>query len=170
MNSEVTIRKAVENDAEQIIQHTKKVLKENPDVFATTLEEYNMSVKEEKKWIKLVKKQGLLIVAEVNGTIIGMLDFELSPRKKFCHQGSFGMSIQEAFTNKGIGGLLIKTLLAWAEKDNRVEKVSLEVFSNNRRAIHVYKKYGFTEEGIRKKHVKSGPGEYLDVILMSRFV
>lgn len=170
MNAKVTIRKAVEEDAEQIIQHTKKVLKENPDVFATTLEEYNISVKEEKELIKLVNERGLLIVAEVKGSIIGMLHFQLSPRKRFCHQGSFGMSIQEAFTNQGIGGSLIETLLAWAEKDNRVEKVSLEVFSNNRRAIHVYKKVGFTEEGIRKKQVKLGPGEYLDVIVMSRFV
>ncbi len=80
------------------------------------------------------------------------------------------MSIQEAYTNQGIGGSLIETLLEWDEKDNRVEKVSLEVFSNNRRAIHVYNKYGFTEEGIRKKQVKLGPGEYLDVIVMSRFI
>ncbi|MGA8943939.1 MAG: hypothetical protein WB502_14690 [Thermoactinomyces sp.] len=57
-----------------------------------TLEEYNMSVEEEKKWIRLVNKQGLLIVAEVNGTIIGMLHFQLSPRKRFSHMGSFGIS------------------------------------------------------------------------------
>ncbi len=83
MNTKVTIRKAVEEDAEQIIQHTKKVFKENPDVFATTLEEYNISVKKEKEWIKLVNEQGLLIVAEVNGTIIGMLHIQLSRVKDF---------------------------------------------------------------------------------------
>lgn len=164
------IRKAVENDAEQIIQHTKKVLEENPDVMGNTLEEFNITIEEEKDWILSHNKHGLLLVAEVNGMIIGLLNFQLSPRKRFSHQGIFGMSIQEEFTNRGIGRALIKNLFAWAKKDSRVEKISLEVFSNNKRAIHLYTKMGFTEEGRRKKQIKLGPNDYVDDILMSKFL
>lgn len=170
MEDTLIIRTAIESDAEQIIIHTKKVLEENPNVIGTTLEEFDITIDEEKDWIEFHNNQGLLLVAEVNKTIIGILSFRLSPRKRFRHQGMFGMSIQEQFTNKGIGRALIKKLLKWAKEDTRVEKISLEVFSNNKRAIHLYTKLGFTEEGRRKRQVKLGPNEYIDDILMSKFV
>lgn len=170
MKDFLIIRRATENDAEQIILHTKKVLEENSNVMGTTIGEFDLTIDEEKAWITFHFTQGLLLVAEVNETIIGMLSFRLSPRKRFNHQGMFGMSIQEQFTNKGIGSSLIKTMLKWALDDARVEKISLEVFSNNERAIHLYKKLGFTEEGRRKRQVKLGSNEYLDDILMSKFV
>lgn len=170
MGNNFNIRRAIENDAEQIIKHTKIVLTENPHVMGTTLEEFTTTIEEEKEWINSHQKQGLLLVAEVDENIIGILNFCLSPRKKFRHQGLFGMSIQEAFTNKGIGGSLIKKLLEWAKDDNRVEKISLEVFSNNERAIHLYKKFGFTEEGRRIKQAKLGSNEYVDDILLSKFI
>lgn len=47
----------------------------------------------------------------------------------------------------------METLLEWAGKDHRVEKISLEVSSINRRAAHVYNKYGITGEGIRKSRL-----------------
>lgn len=170
MDQNVIIRKAIESDAEQIINHTKMVLEENSNFFATSLEEFQTTVDEEKDWIKFQDEQGLLLVAEVNKTIIGILSFRLSPRKKFCHQGLFGMSIQESFTNRGIGSSLITRLLEWAKEDNRVEKISLEVFFNNERAIHLYTKLGFTEEGRRVKQAKIGPNEYVDDIWMSKFI
>lgn len=170
MSCNVIIRKAIESDADQMIKHTKVVLTENPDVMGTTIEEFNTTSEEEKDWINAHHKQGILLVAEVDGEIIGMLNFRLSPRKKFCHQGIFGMSIQEKFSNKGIGSSLIEKLLEWAKDDPRVEKISLEVFSNNVRAIHLYKKFGFREEGRRLKQAKLGSNEYVDDILLSKFI
>ncbi|WP_026695393.1 GNAT family N-acetyltransferase [Peribacillus kribbensis] len=164
------IRKAIESDAEQILEHIKKVLRENSSFMATSLEEFTTTIDQQKEWINAQSTLGLLLVAEVNGIIIGMLNFRLSPRKKFSHQGMFGMSIQERFTSQGIGGALINELLNWAKEDKRVEKISLEVFSNNERAIHLYTKMGFREEGRRIKQAKLSPGEYVDDILMSIFV
>ena len=79
--------------------------------------------------------------------------------KGIFHQGLFGKSIQETFANKGIGTCLIKKLLEWARKQEHIEKISLEVFSNNERAIHLYTKLGFKKEGRRHTHVKFGPNE-----------
>lgn len=170
MEHNIIIRKANESDAEQIIQHTKKVLEESSHFLGTSLEEFNPTIEEEKSWLNSHNLQGLILVAEINKTIFGMLNFRLSTSKKFSHKGSFGMSIQEAYTNKGIGSALIKELIKWAKDDGRVEKISLEVFSNNERAIHLYKKLGFTEEGRLNKNAKLGPNEYVDDILMSIFI
>jgi RimJ/RimL family protein N-acetyltransferase len=167
MDPNVTIRKATNNDAEQLIQHTKIVLQESSQFLGTSPEEYNPTIEEELAWIS---SRELILVAEVNGSIIGVLDFRLSKSKKFKHKGMFGMSIQESHTNKGIGGALINELLQWAKEAGSIEKISLEVFSNNERAIHLYTKLGFTIEGRLAKNAKLGPDHYVDDIIMSMFI
>jgi RimJ/RimL family protein N-acetyltransferase len=170
MAQNIIIRKATETDAEQIILHMKKVLVESAQFFATSVEEFNPTIEEEKAWIQAQEENGLVLVAEVNQTIIGLLSFRLSTTKKFRHKGVFGMSIQESHTNQGIGRMFIKKLLEWAKEDGRVEKITLEVFSNNERAIHLYKKLGFKEEGRLVRNAKIGPNEYVDDIVMSQFI
>ncbi|WP_270181238.1 GNAT family N-acetyltransferase [Alkalihalobacillus sp. CinArs1] len=169
MKNLVTIRKAHKSDAVQLIEHTKKVLSENAHFLSSTLEEFSTTVEEEEEWINAHDSNGLVLVAEVNSEIVGMLNFRRSTRKKFCHQGMFGMSVQEQFSDNGIGSSLLTELLDWA-KENEVEKVSLEVFSNNPRAFHLYSKFGFTVEGRRVRQGKLGPNEYVDDILMGKFL
>jgi RimJ/RimL family protein N-acetyltransferase len=170
LNPNIIIRKADVSDAEQIIAHTKKVLMESSHFLGTSVEEFQPTLEEEKDWIQHHQQHGLLLVAEVEKTIIGMLNFRLSTSKKFCHQGMFGMSIQEAYTNQKIGRELLQQLIDWARQDPRVEKISLEVFSNNERAIHLYTQLGFIVEGRRVKNAKIAPGIYVDDIMMSMFV
>jgi RimJ/RimL family protein N-acetyltransferase len=170
MESKIIIRKGVAGDARQIIQHTKTVLQENPFVMGTAIEEFSVSVEEEREWINSHDEKGLLLVAEAEGQIIGLLNFKRSSHKKFSQNGTFSMSIQEKYTNNGIGSLLLNGLLKWAKKDHKVEKIYLEVFANNDRAIHLYQKLGFLEEGRKKNHVKQGTAEYVDEIIMSQFV
>jgi hypothetical protein len=62
MKDILIIRRAIESDAEQIIQHTKKVLEENPNVMGTTSVEFNITIDEEKDWINSHNKHGLLLV------------------------------------------------------------------------------------------------------------
>jgi RimJ/RimL family protein N-acetyltransferase len=61
-------------------------------------------------------------------------------------------------------------LLNWAEANPVIEKICLEVFATNENAIRLYKKFGFVEQGLGSKDVKRGPGQYVDVLSMCRFV
>jgi len=63
----------------------------------------------------------------------------------------------------------MNAFIEWAEASS-VEKVCLSVFATNARAIALYQKFGFVEEGRRPNEVKLGPGEYVDDVLMYRFV
>lgn len=88
-----------------------------------------------------------LMVADFNGKIVGWILFHSQSRKRFAHVGSFGMMIAKDYRENGIWQLLIQSLLNWAEKHPVIEKVCLGVFSTNHRAIALYKKMGFSEEG-----------------------
>ncbi len=70
----------------------------------------------------------------------------------------------------GIGKELIEALLDWAEANPLIEKVSLGVFSTNHRAISLYKRLGFIEEGRKIKEFKMSENEYVDDIIMYKLV
>ena len=63
---------------------------------------------------------------------------------------------------------MMNYMIEWAKK-NGYEKVSLAVFSTNKRAINLYKKFGFEIEGAKKREIKINE-EYMDEILMALFL
>ena len=78
--------------------------------------------------------------------------------------------LQKDNRNMGIGKLLINEILSWAAQHPVIEKVSLRTFSTNSRAIELYRKLGFVEEGRKVKELKFGDDEYVDDVLMYKFV
>lgn len=166
----VLIRRGTPKDAGQLIDHLTKVLKES-NFMLTTPTEFSPTIEEQVKWIVEHQKEGnLLLVAEVNGTIVGSLDFEQSRRERLSHLGYFSISIQEEYCNQGIGRQMISELLEFAKDHPVIEKVCLEVFSHNERAITLYQKLGFKEEGRKVKFVKFSDDDYKDEVEMYQFV
>ncbi len=53
--------------------------------------------------------------------------------------------VTESERSRGVGRLLIEAVKTWAE-ERRLDYVELNVLSNNRRAIALYEREGFTEE------------------------
>lgn len=165
------IRKANLEDASRILQIQKEVVEEG--IFLTTSSaEFDKTIEQQRDWMEkiLANNKETMLVAETSKGIVGWIVFFSQNRIRLSHTGSFGMMIDKDFRDKGIGKLLIKGLLDWAESNPLIEKVSLGVFSTNDRAIALYKKMGFTEEGRKIKEFKMDNGEYVDDILMYKFV
>lgn len=80
------------------------------------------------------------------------------------------MSVNRAWRDRGVGRALLLILIAWAEQHPALEKLCLQVFATNTRAIALYTSLGFREEGRQVRGVKMEAGEYRDVLLMGRFV
>ena len=64
----------------------------------------------------------------------------------------------------------MERLMEWAVANPIIEKVTLAVFSTNTRAQALYSKFGFQEEGRCPRDMKLPTGEYIDSVLMYRFV
>lgn len=82
---------------------------------------------------------------------------------------SFGITIGEKeYQNIGIGKDSIILLFNYAFEYLNIRKICLEVAAYNTKAINLYKKIGFIEEGILKEHLYLN-NKYHDIILMRLF-
>jgi RimJ/RimL family protein N-acetyltransferase len=163
MIENLTIRNAEARDAEEILLLAKQVMTESP-FFPRTSDEFNFTIAQEEDYIK---NAALFLVAENDGKIIGSTTLDRSNLSKLNHTVTFGITILKAYFGQGVGSLLMKKVIEWVEA-NKIEKIDLEVFEDNTPAILLYKKFGFVEEGRKRKAIKTNNG-YKDNILMARF-
>ncbi|MGD2197412.1 N-acetyltransferase family protein [Lysinibacillus fusiformis] len=170
-NIQVSLRKGNINDAEVVLELQKEVLSES-EFMITIIEEYEETSEQLRNWIEkiLENEREMLIVAESKGKIVGLIVFRSKSTKRLSHTGSFTAMVKKEYRNHGIGKLLIKELLNWAEHNPLIEKVSLGVLSTNLRAIELYKSMGFVEEGRKIKEVKFSDDLYVDDVLMYKLV
>ena len=105
-------------------------------------------------------------VAEENGKVIGLgiLMNHGNLRKK--HVGVITLMVNSDNQNKGVGSILMDKLINLSESLNII-RLELCVFRDNYKAINLYKKFGFKEEGIKVKSALKN-GEYADEIMMAR--
>lgn len=81
--------------------------------------------------------------------------------------GELGIVIGEKqFWNQGYGTEVMQLLLKHGFETLNLNRVALEVFDNNPRAIRSYEKAGFVLEG-RKRQSMFKDGAYVDVLIMS---
>jgi RimJ/RimL family protein N-acetyltransferase len=167
----VTIRTGVESDAVALLH-----------ILATNLAdgegqlwekgEFAPTEEQERAWIRgMVENPGeLLLVAEKDGEIIGNIDCHRGTRRRLSHTAVFGMSLMPIWRGQGLGEILLKGVIEWAKANPLLEKLELHVLSSNARAMALYSKLGFKEEGRLIKAVKYSDGRYDDDVCMGLFV
>ncbi len=107
-----------------------------------------------------------LFVAETGGQVVGVAGLHVG-RGKQRHVGAIGMLVDEAWQGRGVGGLLLATLLDLADGALGLTRVELEVVADNDRAVRLYTRHGFEPEG-RKRGAIRRSGGLADLLLMAR--
>ena len=117
----------------------------------------------ERKLDLLDKREEFDLVAEVDGKAIALA--ELQRKKGYSsHVGGIAIGIHRQYRNIGIGTRLMKSLISQAKTMN-LKILTLEVYSTNKRAIHVYEKLGFKETGRIPKGLFRNE-KYIDQVIM----
>jgi RimJ/RimL family protein N-acetyltransferase len=104
------------------------------------------------------------IVAVEGNRVIGHLNVSREESPATRHVASLGMCVAADRRGQGIGTALLQACIRWAEEIG-VEKLALSVYPDNDRAIALYRKFGFEEEGRLSGHSKKSVG-YRDEIVM----
>lgn len=109
-----------------------------------------------------------VVVAEANGRVIGMAGLHRG-RGKQRHAAELGIMVHDDWHGRGVGTALLAHLLAVADGEWRLGRVSLEVMADNPGAIRLYERFGFEIEGRKREAVRrredAGP---VDMLTMGR--
>jgi ribosomal protein S18 acetylase RimI-like enzyme len=97
--------------------------------------------------------------------VVGWCDISSVHRQVAEHVGSLGIGVLEEYRGIGIGEALMLAALQRA-KDKGLTRVQLTVRENNIRAIELYKKLAFVEEGLHKNAIRID-GQYENYISMA---
>ena len=110
-----------------------------------------------------------MFVAKKNGEIVGNASFNGLTRARMKHRGEFAVSVIRSEWGHGIGSMLLEAVIDFAKTKAHAEIISLEVRSDNVRAIKLYEKFGFKKIGQFKGFFKID-GEYVDFDLMNLYL
>ena len=151
-DKKIKIREARKEDAEALIKYVNIIAGES-DFLTFGAGEFDISIEDEEKILEnsLEKDNKLFIIAEYKGEIIGNLNFSGGSRQRTAHTGEFGISVLEEYWGNKIGEELMGYLINWSKETKIVRKINLRVRTDNERAISLYRKLGFIEEGILKR-------------------
>lgn len=163
---ELIIRKAVKDDASNMIEYINTIAGES--AFLTFGPgEFEITIEKEESIIESLNAgdNSIMLVAIVDNKIVGNLLFCGGKRSRTRHTGEFGVSVLKEYWGNGIGRELISYLIAWAKESNVVTKINLRARSDNKRAIELYKELGFKEDGIITRDFYID-GKYYDSLMM----
>ncbi len=124
------------------------------------------SLEQTRDFLKRVVDDALpQVMAVVEEEVVGFCDILPNPAKGFTHVGRLGMGVRFEWRRQGIGRRMLDACLSLARKAG-IEKVELEVFSDNVGAIRLYDSFGFSQEGLKVRGRKL-ENQYQDVKLMA---
>jgi RimJ/RimL family protein N-acetyltransferase len=166
----VLIREARGEDATNLLEYVNTISVES-EYLTFGQGEFVMTVEQEIQFLEHCAKQAnaIYLIAEIDSKIIGTATFAGGSRPRLKHVGEFGVSVLRAYWGNGIGTALVQNILDWSKQTGIIRKVDLKVRADNMSAIHVYKKLGFTTEGIQSRSLCID-GIFYDSILMGYII
>lgn len=124
------------------------------------------------EFIKNLSPNSHLLVAEVdeNNTkkVVGIIGLTVSHSPRARHSGSIGILVHKDYQGMGIGRALFNEIIDLADNWLMLVRLELGVFTDNQRALNLYKSLGFNIEGT-KKYAVIRNGKYVDEYIMGRY-
>lgn len=142
----VIVRNALASDAEAILAFCQQIGSET-DNLSYGEEGVSVSVADEGNLLSEIQKSKTshFLVAEEAGEIVGTCNCSAFRKKRLAHRAEIGIAVKKAYWNQGI-----LTRLIAAAQQSGLKVLSLEVRSDNDRAIHLYDSLGFQKIGTFK--------------------
>ena len=162
----LTIRRAQPADAAGFA-----MLMSDPAVFSGLLQ---LPYPTEARWRQRLEEQtapgklDLHLVALRGEELVGSAGLHpVGPSLRRRHASSLGISVATQAQGQGVGAALMAALLDYADNWGQVLRVELTVYADNERAIRLYQRFGFEQEGRMRAYALRN-GSYVDTLAMAR--
>jgi putative acetyltransferase len=163
----ITIRRAVPGDAAAYARFMG-----HPDVYAGLMQ---VPFTDEEIWrVRLAEystpgKLDLPLTAELDGDVVGSAGLHpCGTALRRRHAMTLGISVAPEAQGRGVGSALMAAMCDYADNWMGTLRMELNVYTDNERAIALYRKFGFEIEGTLKGYAMKN-GRYADVYAMARF-
>ena len=163
----VRLRSAVPGDARRYLAFLNRCLTES-EYLIQTADELRTGGGEQRAILRRVaaSPRDMLLLAQEGGAILGALDAVVDRRRRLSHVVTLGLMVDPDRRGSGVGSALLERFLTWARDETDLEKAELHVHAENDRALELYARFGFLDEGRRRKAIKYHDGRYMDDVLM----
>lgn len=168
-NLSYTIREAKVEDAAILVKAEKEIAK-IPGFLVSHPSELIQELFEASIIECNIDHQGKYLVAEKDNQIIAHGFLAPFERKALAHIVALTLVVHVGHQEQGIGKAILGDLIVWAKNSSKIDKIQINVRDGNDRAIGLYKKLGFKEEGRLLKRIKISDDYYLDDIVMGLWV
>ena len=92
----------------------------------------------------------------------------VSARMRRRHVAGLGICVARERQKQGVGSEMMRRLLDWSDNWAGYLRIELNVYTDNERAIALYRRFGFELEGTHRAHALRD-GVYVDTHAMARF-
>ena len=160
---EVIIRSAEPGDAQAI-----SALLGTVGTFEGTLQLPDVPVASRFEGLQKYDPLGCKLVAGAGDEVVGWAALQASPASlRRAHVRLLGIALLPAWQGRGVGRKLMERVLDWADNWGGVLRIELFVHTDNPRAIELYRRLGFVEEGRHRAYALKD-GKYIDSLSMAR--
>ncbi|WP_395686307.1 GNAT family N-acetyltransferase [Caenimonas koreensis] len=104
-------------------------------------------------------------VAKDGDVVVGWCDIMPGWHHTLQHCGSLGMGLLPAYRGQGLGARMLDQCIEQAMRAG-ITRVELEVRADNHAARRLYGRFGFEEEGTKRRGMRVN-GEYFDTVAMA---
>ncbi len=168
-NGEVlAVQPAVAQDAAELLAYLEQVTAET-DMLAAGPGEMGLTLADEEGFIAAMAAQphSVLLCGRVQGEVVAVASLAGGGRPRTAHTAELGISVKKALWGQGVGSAMMQALCDYADACPGLLHLHLAMRVDNKPAFRLYRRFGFSACGIRRKFLHIH-GEFYDELLMER--
>ena len=165
----VSVRLATERDVPALIQLINRLAREASLLFVVPIDP-ETGAEDLRQFLHATAASGnnAVLVAEFGSALVGLATATggAHPAKRAAVE--VGIGVLDAHRGRGVGSALMGALEGWA-RGAGIHRLQLPVVATNAPAIALYRKSGFTLEGVLRESVRVD-GRHVDQYMMAKLL
>lgn len=135
------------------------------DVYIQHDRQFNLAAEEmwKKRQLSALRTKNLVGLVALHGKrVVANLEARRPMQGKLYDNVEFGVAVSKDFRGVGLGEIMLRKIIKMAKKELKPKNMVIGVVANNKPALNLYKKVGFTKLIARHPKWFKHRGRYLD--------